>query len=103
MLANQDSSEGSTGVGGNHKRLDGWDRVNPSNSVGEGQVLGSWHHRTNMAKDAASSVGWVGASCGIEGCYKGLDLGCSGPVARGNAGDGVGNSSCHDRKYFGME
>jgi len=102
VLADHDRSEGSTGVGGNHKRLDWWDQVDPSNSVGDGQVLGSRHHRTNMAKDAASSVGGVGASCCIEGCFKGLDLGCSGPVTRGNAGDGVGNSSCHGRKYFGM-
>jgi len=103
VLADHDSGEGSTGVGGNHKRLDGWDWVDPSNSVGDGVVLGSRHHRTNMAQDAASSVGWVGAKCCVDGCFKGSDLSCSGPVARGNASDGVGNCSCHCRKYFGME
>jgi len=103
VLTKHDRSDGSTGLWGNHERLDWWDRVDPSSSVGDGQVLGSGHHRTNMAKDAASSVGGHGASCCIEGCFKGLDLGWSGPVSRGNASDGVGNSSCHGRKYFGME
>jgi len=103
VLVDHDRSEGSTCVGGNHKRLDWWDQVDPSNSVGDGVVLGSRHHGTNMAKDAASMVRGVGAKCCIDGCFKGSDLGCSGPVARGNAGDGVGNSSCHGRKYFGME
>jgi len=83
--------------------MDWWDRVDPSNSVGDGLALGSRHHRTNMAKDATSLVGGVGAKCCIDGCFKGSDLGCSGPVARSNAGDGVGNSSCHGRKHFGME
>jgi len=71
VRADHDSSEGSTCVGGNHKRLGWWDRVDPSNSVGDGVVLGSRHHRTNMAKDAASSMGGVGASCCIDGCFKG--------------------------------
>ena len=81
----------------------GWTGGAGSTQAADGLELESGHHRTNMAKDAASSVGGVGASCCIEGCFKGLDLGYSGPVARGNAGDGVGNSSCHGRKYFGME
>jgi len=86
VLTNHDRSEDSTCVVGNHKRLDWWDRVDPSNSVGDGQaVLGSGHHHANMAKDAASSVGGHGASCCMPGCFKGSDLGCSGPVARGNA------------------
>ena len=97
------NSEGSTCVGGNHKRLDWWDRVDPSNSVGDGGVLGRRHHGTNMAKDAATSVGWVGAKCCIDGGFEGSGLSCSGSVARGNGSDGVGNCSCHCRKYFGME
>ena len=103
VLTNHDRSEDSTCVVGNHKRLDWWDRVDPSNSVGDGQLLGSGHHRTNMAKDATSLVGGHGAGCCIPGCFKGSDLGCSGPVSRGNASDGVGNSGCHGRKYFGRE
>jgi len=82
VLADHDSSEGSSCVGGNHKRLGWWGRVDPSNSVGDGVVLGSRHHRTNMAEDAASTVRGVGAKCCIDGCFKGSDLGCSGPVAR---------------------
>jgi len=42
VLVDHDSSEGSTCVGGNHKRLDWWDRVDPSNSVGDGQALGTF-------------------------------------------------------------
>ena len=103
VLTKHDRSEGSTGLWGNHKRLDGWDRVDPSNSVGDGVVLGSGHHSTNMAQDAASSVGWVGAKCCIDGGFEGSGLSCSGSVARGNGSDGVGNCSCHCRKYFGME
>ena len=103
VLTEHDRSEGSNAVVGNHERPGWWDQFDPSNSVGDGQVLGSGHHSTNVAKGASSSVGGVGASCCIDGCCKGSDLGCSGPVARGNAGDGVGNSSCHGRKYFGME
>jgi len=103
VLTKHDRSDGSTCLWGNHERLDWWDWVDPSSSVGNYQELDSRHHSTNMAKDASSSVGGHGASCCIEGCFKGSDLGCSGPVSRGNAGDGVGNSSCHGRKYFGME
>jgi len=103
VLMEHDRGEGSTCVVGNHKGLDWWDGVDPSNSDGDGQVLDSGHHHANMAKDAASSVGGHGASCCAPGGFKGSDLGCSGPVARGNAGDGVGNSGCHGKKYFGME
>jgi hypothetical protein len=49
VLADHDSGEGSSGLWGNHKRLDWWDRVDPSSSVGDGQVLGSGHHSTNMS------------------------------------------------------
>jgi len=103
VLTKHDRSDGSTGLWGNHKRLDWWDRVDPSSSVCDGQALESGHHSTNMAKDAASSVGGHRASCCIEGCFKGSDLGCSRPGARGDAGDGVGNRSCHGRKYFVRE
>jgi hypothetical protein len=103
VLTKHDGSEGSTGLWGNHKWLDGWDRVDPSNSVGDGVVLGSGHHSTDMAQDAASSVGWVGAKCCIDGGFEVSGLSCSGSVARGNGSDGVGNCSCHCRKYFGME
>jgi len=44
VLTKHDRSEGTTCVVGNHKRLDWWDQVDPSNSGGDGQILGSGHH-----------------------------------------------------------
>jgi len=103
VLMKHDRSDGSTGLWGNHKRLDWWDRVNPRSSSSDGLELGSGHHSSNMTKDATASVGGHGVSCCIEGCFKGLDLGSIRIGSSGNAGDGVGNRSCHGRKYFGME
>jgi len=103
VLAKQDKSDGSIRSSGNHKWLDWWDRVNPSSSSSDGQELGTGHHSSGMAKDASSSVGGHGASHCIVGGFKGLDLGSSGSGARGDASHGVGNRSCHCRKYFGME
>jgi len=65
VLRKHDRSDGSTGLWGNHERLDWWDRVDPSSSVGDCQALESGHHSTNMAKDAASSVGGHRANCCI--------------------------------------
>ena len=103
VLTKHDRSDGSIRSSGNHKRLDWSDRVNPSSSSSDGQELGTRHHSSNMAKDASSSVGGHGASYCIVGGFKVLDLGSSGSGSRGDASNGVGNRSCHGRKYFGVE
>jgi len=103
VLTHHDRSGGSRCARGNHKRLDWWDRVNPSSSSRDCQELGTgitaptwprmspplWEGMEQAAawKDASKARTW--AAVGVA------------PV--GNASDGVGNRSCHCRKYFVTE